>query len=182
MKTVWLGAVAVAVLATSAALLWESGEPPAQPSAAEVLERHLQRHPKDARALVLQARQHVQVERYALAAEGFRLALAASTKVARDAGVWAEYAEAQGLAQGRTLVGLPSELIDKALALNAAQPRALDLAGSAAWERRDYVGAATHWRVLLAQITLVDVRHAELSAAIAGAEQRARFALPPPPR
>jgi cytochrome c-type biogenesis protein CcmH len=143
------------------------------------LERHLSRWPDDARALVLKARLDVQAQRYELAATGYQKALETSPKVARDAGVWVEYAEARGLLQGGTLEGQPRQLVDKALSLDAANPQALDLAGSAAWERREFAAAAAYWRRLLDQLTPGSTRHAELSAAIASAEQRARVALPP---
>ena len=56
-----------------------------------------------------------------------------------------------------------------------------DLAGSAAWEQRDYAGAATQWKRLLVQIPVGTARHGELARAIDRAEQRAGMALPAPP-
>lgn len=144
------------------------------------LEQHLQRHPTDARALVLQARLDLRADRYAAAAAGFDKALALSTKVARDANVWLEAAEARGLEQGSTLAGAPQARVAKALAIDPEHPRALDLAGSAAWEQRHFAAAARHWKRLLAQMSASDGRYAELTAAIERAERRARLSLPPP--
>jgi cytochrome c-type biogenesis protein CcmH len=143
------------------------------------LERHLQRHPNDARALVLIARLDMQAQRFEPAAAAYDKALKLSTKVARDPAVWVEYAEARGMLQGGTLVGQPEQLVARALSLDAYQPQALDLAGSAAWERRDFVSASMYWKRLLAQLAPQSDRHSELSAAIERADQRARFALPP---
>lgn len=143
------------------------------------LERHLQRHPDDARALVLIARLDMQAQRYEPAAAAFDKALKLSTKVARDPAVWVEYAEARGMLQGGTLTGPPEQLVDKALSLDAYHAQALDLAGSAAWERRDFASAAMYWKRLLSQLAPQSERHQELSAAIERAEQRARFTLPP---
>ncbi len=142
------------------------------------LERHLLRHPGDARALVLKARLDMQAQRYESAAAAYQKALEGSPKVARDAAVWVEYAEARGMLQGGTLVGQPEQLVDKALSLDATHPQALDLAGSAAWERRDFAAASHHWRRLL-ELTAGDPRQAELTAAIERAEGLARFSLPP---
>ena len=145
------------------------------------LEGQLRKQPKDARALVLKARMDMQADRFELAAAGFEKALALAPKVARDAGVWAEYAEARGMAQGGNLQGAALELVTKALAIDPDQAQALDLAGSAAWERRDFATAVKHWKRLLVQIAPTDARHAELTMAIARAQQRAKFALPVSP-
>ncbi|HEY0856361.1 MAG TPA: hypothetical protein VGE16_04860 [Albitalea sp.] len=142
------------------------------------LDRHLQRQPNDARALVLKARLDMRAERYAQAAAAFEKAVAGQSKAAQDPGVWVEYAEARGMAQGRTLAGEPLQLVHKALALDPDHAPALDLAGSAAWEMRDYAQAARHWKRLLAQLPGGTPRHAELSQAIERAEQRAQLTLP----
>lgn len=143
------------------------------------LERHLQRQPSDARALVLKARLEMRAERYEQAAAAFEKAVAGGSKAAKDPGVWVEYAEARSMAQGRTLLGAPQQLVQNALALDAQHAQALDLAGSAAWEMGDFANAALYWERLLAQIPPESPRHAELSQAIARAQQRARFSLPP---
>jgi cytochrome c-type biogenesis protein CcmH len=82
------------------------------------------------------------------------------------------------MAQGGRLAGRPRELIDKALALDAAHPRALEMAGSAAYEAGDFRAAARFWRQLLAQLAAESSEHGQLVAAIARAEQRAKFSLP----
>jgi cytochrome c-type biogenesis protein CcmH len=148
------------------------------PNPAE-LERHLASHPADARALVLKARLDMQAQRFEAAAGAYQRALEGSPKVARDPAVWLEYAEAQGMLQGGALAGRPRQLIDKALSIDAANPKALDLAGSAAWEGGEFATAVRYWNRLLEQLTPGSARHVALSAAIERAEQRARFALPP---
>jgi cytochrome c-type biogenesis protein CcmH len=144
------------------------------------LQRHLQRQPDDARARVTKARLDMQAQRFDLAAAGYERALQGKSKVAGDAGVWVEYAEARGMLQGGTLAGQPRQLVDKALSIDPDQAQALDLAGSAAWEAGAFALAVKHWRRLLLQIPDGSPRHVQLSTAIERAEQRARFALPPP--
>ena len=143
------------------------------------LTAHLEQQPHDARALVLQARLVVRGGRFEAAVAAYARALAGRSKAVNDAGVWVEYAEAIGMAQGRTLLGEPIRLVHKALALDAYHVQALDLAGSAAWEQRDYAAAVSYWQRLLVQIPGRDPRHAELSQAIEKAQQRARLSLAP---
>lgn len=143
------------------------------------LELQLQRHPDDVRALVLKARLDMEAQRVDMAAAAYEKALALpNSKAVRDPDVWAEYAEAVGMQQGGTLAGKPMELVDKALALDPRHATALDLAGSAAWEAKDFAGAAAHWKRLLERLPAGSSRHGELAAAVRGAEQRARLALP----
>ena len=150
------------------------------PASIEVeLERHLARHPRDARGHVMLARVRMQADRFAEAAASYEAALGLSPKVAADAGVWCEYADALGMAQGGTLTGKPSELIAKALALDASHPKALEMAGSAAYERREFAAAARHWRTLLQSMRIDAAGRDELAAAVARAERLASTSLPP---
>jgi len=142
------------------------------------LDRQIARNPRDGRALVLLARLDMDENRFADAARRYEQAVAAAPKVAADPAVWCEYADALGMTQGRSLAGKPTELIQRALALDAAHPRALEMAGSAAYEQRDYAAAVRWWSLLLAQLAPGTPPHDELSAALDRARQRAQFALP----
>jgi len=142
------------------------------------LEAYVASAPDDARAWVMLARARMQRDLFAPAATAYERALQASAKVARDPLIWCEYADAVGMAQGGRLAGKPRELVDKALALDAAHPRALEMAGSAAYEAGDFRLASRYWRQLLALLPAGSSEGAELAAAIARAEQRAKFSLP----
>lgn len=142
------------------------------------LERHLRWQPSDVRARVFKARLDMRAQRYEQAAAEYEKAVAGTSKAALDPGVWVEYAEARGMAQGATLAGEPLKLVHKALSLDATYPQALDLAGSAAWEMRDFVQAAMYWEQLLQQLPSGTARHTELTQAIERAQQRARLSLP----
>jgi cytochrome c-type biogenesis protein CcmH len=137
----------------------------------DALARHLARHPADARGWVLLARGEFAADRFAEAAAAYEKAIAASPKVAADPGIWCEYADALGMAQGGALAGRPRESIQRALSLDAAHPKALEMAGSAAYEQRDYAGAAHHWKQLLAQLAPGSPEQRELAAAIARVER-----------
>lgn len=164
--------------------LLQQGMPPAGALAEELyqgLQRHLQKQPNDPRALVLKARLDMQSGRYAPAVVAYERAMLGRSKVVNDAGVWVEYAEAMAMQQGRSLVGEPQRLLQKALELNRQHPQALDLAGSAAIEAQDYAAAVIYWERLLALLPPSSPRHAQLKSAIQRAHQLARFALPVKP-
>lgn len=145
------------------------------------LERHLKRQPRDGRALVFKARMDAEAGRFEQAAQGYAEATRVATRVARDPGVWVEYAEARALAQGGSLVGEPEQLLQRALDLDGRHVQALDLAGSAAWERGHYGQAAVLWQRLLALTPPGSERYAALVKAIGRAEMLAKVSLPPRP-
>jgi cytochrome c-type biogenesis protein CcmH len=150
------------------------------PSAAAGIERlraHAERHPRDGRAWVLLARELATRSQFADAVAAYERALA-QPKLANDPGLWCEYADALGMAQGGTLAGRPAELVAQALALDPAHPQALEMAGSAAYEARDFRTAVVHWKALLARLPPQSSQAIELGAAIARAERLAGTTLP----
>ncbi len=175
-------ALGAAALVWAASTLWPGSQPdvPAETSYAELV-RHLERQPRDGRALVFKARQDMQAQRFEGAATAYQQALQGTPNVARDPNVWVEYAEARAMAQGGTLVGQPEQLLEQALTLDARHAQALDLAGSAAWEKRDFAQAARYWTRLLEQTPPGSPRHPALTAAIERAASHARVSLPPQP-
>jgi cytochrome c-type biogenesis protein CcmH len=138
------------------------------------LVRHLERSPGDARSWVLLARTDFEADRFADAANAYERALATAPKVALDPGIWCEYADALGMSQGGSLVGKPRELVMRALAQNPKHPKALEMAGSAAYEAGEYASAVRYWRELLEQLSQGSRERAELGAAIARADERAQ--------
>ena len=138
------------------------------------LVRHLERSPRDGRSWVLLARMDFEADRFADAATAYERALAAGSKVALDPAIWCEYADALGMTQGGSLAGKPRELVMRALAENPKHPKALEMAGSAAYEAGEYASAVRYWRELLLQLPQASREHAELAAAIARADERAR--------
>ena len=184
MKTAWLLA---GTLPLAAVLLYFAfGTPSALGPAAEVaaaedpagyrasLAHHLERHPADARSWVLLARADFEADRFADAAAAYDRAITLSPKVARDPEVLCELADAIGMTQGGSLAGRPQQLILQALTIDARHPRALEMAGSAAYDRGDYAEAARTWRELLGELAPGTRQHAELAAAIDRTERLAR--------
>jgi len=148
-----ISALCLAASAGIAAALVFSATPPTEPL--------------DGRGWILEARRHMEADRFVDAASAYEKGLAASRKVAGDPLVWCELADALGMAQGGTLKGRPTELVHKALALGPTHPRALEMAGSAAYEAGDHQRAILYWEQLLTQLPPGGGAHAELSAAIA---------------
>jgi cytochrome c-type biogenesis protein CcmH len=153
---------------------------PAAASGRPELVRHLARNPRDGRSWVLLARLDFEADRFADAAVAYERAIAASPKVASDPAIWCEYADAVGMAHGGSLAGKPRELIMRALAQEPAFPRALEMAGSAAFEAGDYAATLRYWRQLLPKLAADSPERRELATAIARVEQRAPAAEPEP--
>jgi cytochrome c-type biogenesis protein CcmH len=89
-----------------------------------------------------------------------------------DAQTWADYADALAVANGRRLAGKPTELIERALALDPHNAKALALAGTAAFQRESYREALDRWQ--RAETATADPKfRGELDASI----RQARVAL-----
>jgi len=155
-----------------------AGEPDSAAAMLTALEAHVATSPKDARAWVLLGRARMDANQFAPAAVAYQRAIDAAPKVARDPLIWCEYADAVGMSQGGTLAGKPRELIGRALDLDANAPCALEMAGSAAVEVRDFRAAQDYWSRLLKQMPADTPRHLQLSTALKRIEQQAKFALP----
>ncbi len=182
-RTRWpLLATAALVPLLAAAVYGVVGSPQAMQNLAASplaqLEARVSSAPNDARAWVLLARLRMEADQFEPAAGAYAKALDASRKVAADPQVWAEYADALGMSQGGTLAGRPRAAIDRALALDPRHPKALELAGSAAYEARDFRAAHAHWSALLALMPADSPQRAPLAAAVAKAQRLAQLSLP----
>jgi cytochrome c-type biogenesis protein CcmH len=107
----------------------------------------------------------------------YRRALALRPK---EAQLYADLADAQGMVNGRKLDGEPEKLVAKALELDPDNAKALGLAGTVAFDRGDPAGAAKHWERALAKVEPGSELAGRLQAAVDEARQRA--GLPPLPR
>jgi cytochrome c-type biogenesis protein CcmH len=110
------------------------------------LAERLKQNPNDAQGWQMLARSYLMQERFSEAAGAFEHLTSISPK---DAGAWADYAEALALANGQNLAGKPTEAINRALQIDSNNQKALDLAGSAAYQAGDYQRAIEQWQKLL---------------------------------
>lgn len=113
------------------------------------LAERLKSNPSDAQGWTMLARSYSSMEKYAEAAAAYGKATELTPK---DADLWAEYAFASAMAAGRSLQGKPKELIDRALKVDPDNAKALQLAGSAAFEAKDYNKAVSYWERVLKKV------------------------------
>lgn len=119
--------------------------PASMEAAVSLLAAKLQRNPDDAQGWAMLARSYMVLDRADDATLAYRRAVALKP---RDAELLADYADASASANGGDLNDAALKLIDAALALDPAQPKALALAASAAFDRRDYPVAIQFWEKL----------------------------------
>jgi len=165
----------MAALATGGAQEAAAGGPAAMLAQ---LEAHVMASPDDGRAWALLGRARMNASQFAPAAAAYERALEIAPRIARDPMVWCEFADAVGMSQGGSLQGRPSELIGRALSINPEAPCALEMAGSAAVERRDFRTAQEHWGKLLKLLPAGSEQRQQLQAALARIEPKARVSLP----
>lgn len=113
------------------------------------LAQRLQSNPNDAQGWTMLARSYNSMERWSEATGAYAKATEQSPN---NADLWAEYAFATAMANGRTLEGKPMELINRALKVDPQNSKALQLAGSAAFQAKDYKKAIDYWQQILKQV------------------------------
>ena len=112
----------------------------------ERLATRLKDHPDDAEGWKLLGRSYGALGRFQEAAHAYAKAAA---RAPRDAQLLADFADALGMAQGQRLAGDPEKLIARALEIDRDNLKALALAGTAAFERKDFKAAAAYWERML---------------------------------
>jgi cytochrome c-type biogenesis protein CcmH len=145
--------LALVVPLCAAALYFAVGNPGAIDSPAVHLDTmvkrlaaHLRENPDDTAGWKLLGRSYASLERFPEAADAYAKA---AVRAPRDAQLLADLAEALAMARGRRLEGEPEQLIARALELEPANLKALALAGTAAFARKDYAAAAARWEKML---------------------------------
>jgi cytochrome c-type biogenesis protein CcmH len=113
------------------------------------LAARMRENPGDVDGWQLLARSYGVLGRFQDAANAYEKA---ASLAPRDAQLLADYADALAMARGRRLEGEPEKLIQRALQADPNNLKALALAGTAAYERKDYAGAAAHWQRMLPHV------------------------------
>ncbi len=141
------------------------------------LKKRLDKEPTNAETWALLARTQYAVGNFSEAAAAYAKV---SALLPENADLIADYADALAMSQGRTFTGRPLELVRRALVLNPKQWKALAMAGSEAFERRDYVAAIDYWQ-RLHNITPPEAPIAQqLQGSIDRARELAGSSVPPP--
>jgi cytochrome c-type biogenesis protein CcmH len=129
-----------------------SGQPSGQMTQAAIeanvakLAARLEQKPDDVQGWIMLGRSYLNLEKYREASNAYAKATALKPD---DADLLGDYAFALGMANGQRLSGQPLELINKALKLDPENSKALELAGSAAFEAKNYSQAINYWQKLL---------------------------------
>ena len=137
----------------------------------ERLKKKLEQNPNDATGWAMLGRSYMAMERYADAVPAFEKAFKLNPN---DADMLADYADALGIHQGRKLEGKPETMIEKALKVDPNHVKALMLAGTMAYNRKDFALAVKDWeraRTNLAPDSDPEFSE-QITAAIGEAKQR----------
>jgi len=146
----WLGNPDAMTLATAgdSPTSQHSTSDPQLAAMVESLAQKMKSRPDDAEGWTLLGRSYAAMGRYSDSADAYAHAAAL---VPDNAALLADYADTLAMAQGRSLAGKPSELVQRALAIDPKNPKALALAATAALDARDFDAALGYWRRLQAQ-------------------------------
>ena len=119
----------------------------------------LKENPNDAEGWIMLGRSYTSMERYGEAAGAYAKATELKPN---DADLWAEYAFVTAMAGNRKIEGKSLEFVNQALKVDPQNAKALQLAGSAAFEAKDYKKAIELWQRVLSRAP----RDSELAQAI----------------
>lgn len=143
----------------------------------ERLAARMRANPDDPQGWKILARSYAALGRFKEAADAYANAAA---RASDDAQLYADYADALAMAQGRTLEGEPEKLIARALEIDPANTKALALAGTIAFNRKEYAKAADYWERILAAVPPESETAQAARANVAEARALAGGALPAP--
>ncbi len=149
----------------------------------ERLAERLKKEPDNANGWATLARTYYSMGRFADASAAFEKLVAL---VPDDASLLADYADALAMTQGRKIAGKPKELIDRALKIDPLQWKALAMAGTDAFDRKDYKSAVELWEKLHQSLPADAPMKSQLVGSInearsrAGMPQMAAAATPAP--
>ena len=110
------------------------------------LAKRMEENPNDAAGWAMLGRSYVTLKKFNEAANAYGKAAALKPN---DADILADYAFATGMVNNKSLLGPAAELIKKALAIDPDNAKALELAGSAAFEQKNFKEAISYWERLL---------------------------------
>jgi cytochrome c-type biogenesis protein CcmH len=143
----------------------------------ERLSERMKSFPDDTEGWMMLGRSYLVLEQPREAQAAFERARKLSPQ---DPSVLADLADAIALNQGRVLAGEPARLVATALAVDPSHRKALALAGSAAFEARDYATAARHWERLVSLEPADSPLAAQARAGVQEARQLAAGGAPAP--
>lgn len=112
----------------------------------ERLQARLRENPDDVDGWKMLGRSYAVLGRFPEAVGAYAKA---AVRAPRDAQLLADFADALAMARGQSLQGEPEQLIQRALQLDPNNLKALALAGTVAFERKEFKAAADYWQRML---------------------------------
>ena len=137
-------------------------------AAAEQLAQKLKDQPDNAEGWAMLARSYARLGRLEEAVPAYAKAVALRGD---DARLLVDYADTLAVTNNRSLAGEPTRLIERALKIDPNNLKALALAGTAAFDRKDFAGAVRHWEKLVQGAPADAAFVAQVQAGIAEARQ-----------
>lgn len=114
------------------------------------LTQRLEENPDDVEGWSMLGRSYYYLKNYALAAQAYSNAIERSPTESAD--LYADYADAQALANNRSLQGKPMQAVERAVQINPGHTKSLWLAGTGAYQVQDWSQAKHYWELLLQQL------------------------------
>lgn len=149
----------------------DAAQPATDLQMAEVVDKlakRLKEQPDDVKGWTLLARAYSAMGRHAEAVPVYQKVLALAGE---SANVLADYADTLGALNGGRLSDEAVKMVDRALVLEPENIKARALAGSAAFDRRDYATAVRQWEAVVAALPPESSFVPELQASIAQARE-----------
>jgi cytochrome c-type biogenesis protein CcmH len=112
----------------------------------EKLAERMKENPDNPDGWVMLARSYSVIGRFQDAANAYKEAVA---RIPDSAQLLADYADALAMAQDRNLTGEPEKLVARALKIDPDNVKARALAGTIAFDRKNYADAVMHWEHIL---------------------------------
>ncbi len=165
-----------AVAAAGQAAAGGEAAPPTEEQVREMVDRlaaRLREQPDDLVGQTMLARAYTVMGRNDEAIAAFRKALSLAGE---DAGLMADLADALAAKNNGDLSGEPTQLVERALKVEPGNLKALALAGSAAFDRRDYATAVRQWEQVRSALPPDSGFLPQVNASIAQARQLAGMA------
>ena len=138
------------------------------------LAQRLKDKPDDAQGWSMLARAYAVLGRNAEALPAFEKAVSLR---GNDAGLLADYADTLAVQSDHQLNGAPLKLIERALQAEPGNLKALALAGTAAFDRKDFAAAVSYWEKLKQAVPAESSYRSQVQAGIDEARQLGK--LPP---
>lgn len=141
------------------------------------LAARLQQQPDDATGWAMLGRSYIYMGRHAEAKKALQELVRLRPN---DPSALADLADATGMVQGRSLQGEPLQWIQRALKIDPKHVKALALAGTEAFDRKDYVQAAKYWETITTVEPADSPVHQQAKAGVEEARRLAAGGAEPP--